>query len=231
MDYGIAWRSNRPTTRHILAAAVSAGLLVAIATIKPLDILLLGEQYARTMGLNLRRSRMIIILSTTLLAGTVTAFCGPIGFIGLAMPHVAPRYHPTGRPSGAASRIRFGRRHCSYRLRSGLQTACPADQLHHSFGGHSGSHLGSIVQQILLRMIRFSNLTISHAPDKRLLAGASANIPAGSLCALIGRKRIRQIHIVAHPCRTFTSGIRKHPHCRYRSIQNLSCKTGSDHSG
>ena len=48
----------------ILAAAVSAGLLVAIATIKPLDILLLGEQYARTMGLNLRRSRMIIILST-----------------------------------------------------------------------------------------------------------------------------------------------------------------------
>ncbi len=98
-----------------------------------------------------------------------------------------PRYHPTGRPSGAASRIRFGRRHCSYRLRSGLQTACPADQLHHSFGGHSGSHLGSIVQQILLRMIRFSNLTISHAPDKRLLAGASANIPAGSLCALIGR--------------------------------------------
>ena len=41
------------------------------------------------MGLNLRRSRMIIILSTTLLAGTVTAFCGPIGFIGLAMPHVA----------------------------------------------------------------------------------------------------------------------------------------------
>lgn len=73
----------------ILAAAVSAGLLVAIATIKPLDILLLGEQYARTMGLNLRRSRMIIILSTTLLAGTVTAFCGPIGFIGLAMPHVA----------------------------------------------------------------------------------------------------------------------------------------------
>ena len=73
----------------ILAAAVSAGLLVAIATIKPLDILLLGEQYARTMGLNLRRSRMIIILSTTLLAGTVTAFCGPIGFIGLAVPHVA----------------------------------------------------------------------------------------------------------------------------------------------
>ena len=98
-----------------------------------------------------------------------------------------PALSPDGPTIGAASRIRFGRRHCSYRLRSGLQTACPADQLHHSFGGHSGSHLGSIVQQILLRMIRFSNLTISHAPDKRLLAGASANIPAGSLCALIGR--------------------------------------------
>lgn len=41
------------------------------------------------MGLDLRRSRMLIFLSTTLLAGTVTAFCGPIGFVGLAMPHVA----------------------------------------------------------------------------------------------------------------------------------------------
>lgn len=51
--------------------------------------LLFGEEYAVTMGLNIRRSRGLLFLSTTLLAGTVTAFCGPIGFIGLAMPHVA----------------------------------------------------------------------------------------------------------------------------------------------
>jgi iron complex transport system permease protein len=60
-----------------------------VATIKPLNMLLLGEQYARTMGLNMRRSRLLILISTTLLAGSVTAFCGPISFIGLAMPHVA----------------------------------------------------------------------------------------------------------------------------------------------
>lgn len=72
----------------ILGPAVLAGLLLAILTIKPLNLLLFGEEYAVTMGLNVRRSRGLIFLSTTLLAGTVTAFCGPIGFIGLAMPHV-----------------------------------------------------------------------------------------------------------------------------------------------
>lgn len=56
---------------------------------QPLNLLLFGEEYAVTMGLNIRRSRGLLFLSTTLLAGTVTAFCGPIGFIGLAMPHVA----------------------------------------------------------------------------------------------------------------------------------------------
>ena len=56
------------------------GGVVSVAVIKPLNLLLLGEQYARTMGLNVRRSRYLIFLSTTLLAGTVTAFCGPIGF-------------------------------------------------------------------------------------------------------------------------------------------------------
>lgn len=51
-------------------------------------MLLFGEEYALTMGLDIKRSRGLLFLSTTLLAGTVTAFCGPIGFIGLAMPHV-----------------------------------------------------------------------------------------------------------------------------------------------
>lgn len=72
----------------VLIPAIVAGLLLAIVTIKPLNMLLFGEEYAVTMGLDMRRSRALIFLSTTLLAGTVTAFCGPIGFIGLAMPHV-----------------------------------------------------------------------------------------------------------------------------------------------
>lgn len=77
------------TQLAVLAPAVVVGLILAVATIKPLNLLLFGEEYAVTMGLNLRRSRLLLFLSTTLLAGTVTAFCGPIGFIGLAMPHVA----------------------------------------------------------------------------------------------------------------------------------------------
>lgn len=73
----------------VLIPVVIVGLVLSIVVIKPLNMLLLGENYARTMGLNVSRARAIIFLSTTLLAGTVTAFCGPIGFIGLAMPHLA----------------------------------------------------------------------------------------------------------------------------------------------
>ena len=72
----------------VLVPSIIAGLLLAVVTIKPLNLLLFGEEYAGTMGLDIRRSRGLLFLSTTLLAGTVTAFCGPIGFIGLAMPHV-----------------------------------------------------------------------------------------------------------------------------------------------
>lgn len=58
----------------ILMPSVLVGLLLAVITIKPLNLLLFGEEYAITMGLNLRRSRGLLFLSTTLLAGTVTAF-------------------------------------------------------------------------------------------------------------------------------------------------------------
>lgn len=72
----------------LLAPSVAVGLLLAVLTIKPLNLLLFGKEYAVTMGLDIRRSRGLLFLSTTLLAGTITAFCGPIGFIGLAIPHV-----------------------------------------------------------------------------------------------------------------------------------------------
>ncbi len=73
----------------VFAGTISAGLVLAVATIKPLNLLLLGEEYAVTMGYDRRRSRTMVLVSTALLAGGVTAFCGPIGFIGLALPHVA----------------------------------------------------------------------------------------------------------------------------------------------
>lgn len=73
----------------LMVPVVTAGLVLSVAVIKPLNLLLLGENYARTMGLDVRRTRGLIFLSTVLLAGTVTAFCGPVGFIGLAVPHLA----------------------------------------------------------------------------------------------------------------------------------------------
>ena len=73
----------------LVTPAIISGLAIAVALIKPMNLLMLGEPYARTMGLNIARTRGLILLSTTLLAGTITAFCGPIGFIGLAMPHLS----------------------------------------------------------------------------------------------------------------------------------------------
>ena len=73
----------------IIAPLLAAGFALSVAAVKSLDLLLLGENYACTMGLDARRARTTVFLSTVLLAGTVTAFCGPIGFVGLAVPHVA----------------------------------------------------------------------------------------------------------------------------------------------
>ena len=73
----------------VLAPVIVAGLIMAVAAIKPMNMLLAGERYAASMGLNIPRSRNLILISTTLLAGTITAFCGPVGFVGIAVPHIA----------------------------------------------------------------------------------------------------------------------------------------------
>ncbi len=77
----------------IMMPVVVVGLLLSVLSIKPLNLLLMGENYARTMGLDIRRTRMLLFVSTIFLAGTVTAFCGPVGFIGLAVPHLARMLH------------------------------------------------------------------------------------------------------------------------------------------
>lgn len=64
------------------------GILLSVFSIKALNTLLLGENYAKSLGLNIKQSRMLIIIATSLLAGTITAFAGPIAFIGLAIPHI-----------------------------------------------------------------------------------------------------------------------------------------------
>ena len=77
------------TSIAILSVAVFIGLLLSIFSIKPLNALLLGENYAKSLGINYKKSKLIIILATSILAGSITAFAGPIAFIGLAVPHIA----------------------------------------------------------------------------------------------------------------------------------------------
>nr|WP_315159005.1 iron ABC transporter permease [uncultured Flavobacterium sp.] len=77
------------TSILILTICVLFGLLLSLLSIKPLNALLLGENYAKSMGLNFNKARLIIILATSILAGSITAYAGPIAFIGLAVPHIA----------------------------------------------------------------------------------------------------------------------------------------------
>ncbi|WP_438263986.1 FecCD family ABC transporter permease [Arenibacter palladensis] len=72
----------------LLLIIIAIGILISIFSIKPLNALLLGESYAKSLGVNMKRSRYSIIVATGLLAGGVTAFAGPIAFIGLAVPHL-----------------------------------------------------------------------------------------------------------------------------------------------
>lgn len=78
-----------------LSIAVLIGLTLSLLSIKSLDALLLGENYARSLGLNIKKSRLVIIFATSILAGNITAFAGPIAFIGLAVPHLAKLFFQT----------------------------------------------------------------------------------------------------------------------------------------
>jgi iron complex transport system permease protein len=81
---------NGVTTEQlkVLTPCVLLGLLVSLLTVKSLNAMLLGENYARSLGVNIIASRLLIFFSTGILAGSVTAFCGPIGFVGIAVPHI-----------------------------------------------------------------------------------------------------------------------------------------------
>ena len=74
---------------QILAPLLLIGGLLTVVVLKPLNGLMLGEDYARGLGIHVERTRLLIVLATGLLAGGVTAFCGPIAFVGVAVPHIA----------------------------------------------------------------------------------------------------------------------------------------------
>jgi len=79
----------------ILSTFWLSGIFLAIFCIKNLNSLLLGENYARSLGVKINKNRFIIIISTSLLAGSITAFAGPIAFVGLAVPHLIRQVIPT----------------------------------------------------------------------------------------------------------------------------------------
>jgi iron complex transport system permease protein len=79
----------------LLTSIVFIGLLISILSLKNLNAFLLGENYARSLGVALKKSRLMIIIATGLLAGGITAFAGPIAFVGLAVPHLTRQLFKT----------------------------------------------------------------------------------------------------------------------------------------
>ncbi|MFV8370138.1 FecCD family ABC transporter permease [Flavobacterium sp. LB2R40] len=87
------------TSLTLLSLCVTIGLLLSLFSIKPLNSLLLGENYAKSLGLDYKKTRLIIIFATSILAGSITAFAGPIAFVGLAVPHIAKLVFQTSNHS------------------------------------------------------------------------------------------------------------------------------------
>ena len=79
----------------ILFSTFVIGIGLTVYAIKPLNILLLGDNYAQSLGLNIKKHRFILILATSILAGSITAFVGPIAFVGLAVPHLTKLFFDT----------------------------------------------------------------------------------------------------------------------------------------
>lgn len=91
-NFGGVSRAQLP----LFCGFILVGLTIAISLVKPLNALLLGDRYARNLGINVRRTRALLLLSTGLLVAVTTAYCGPINFIGLAVPHIARLVLGTG---------------------------------------------------------------------------------------------------------------------------------------
>lgn len=72
----------------VFSLLIFAGLIISVLLVKPLNVILLGDNYARSLGIRMNRVRNMLLLATGVLASVVTAFCGPVSFIGLAVPHI-----------------------------------------------------------------------------------------------------------------------------------------------
>ncbi len=78
-----------PAQINVLMVSAGTGLLLSLTQVKPLNAMLMGDAFSQSVGVNLRRTRLILFASASVLTGSITAFCGPIAFIGIAVPHIA----------------------------------------------------------------------------------------------------------------------------------------------
>ncbi|MDE7452505.1 MAG: iron ABC transporter permease [Paramuribaculum sp.] len=85
-----------PNHLALFGAVTAIGLVIAVLLVKPLNIIQLGSSYARNLGVNLTAMRNMLLISTGILTAAVTAYCGPVSFIGLAVPHITRLIFPTG---------------------------------------------------------------------------------------------------------------------------------------
>ncbi len=74
---------------QVLSISLVIGFLLSVISVRSLNVLLLGENYSRTMGVNIKLIRFLVFLSTSILSGSITAFCGPLAFVGIVVPHLS----------------------------------------------------------------------------------------------------------------------------------------------
>ena len=182
----------------LLAAFVVAGLLIAATSVKPLNALLLGEDCALSMGMNLRRTRLGIVLSTALLVSAVTAFCGPIAFIGIAVPHLCRGVLRTSDHLTPVAGDLPDRRYCGPvrlfdRGNAGQQPGS-ATQRHHRAAGRARSDVRNLASVQRAKMsvpaLQTRDLSIGYPRKRRgdicLARALNLNLDPGSLVGLLG---------------------------------------------
>ncbi|HEX2394355.1 MAG TPA: iron ABC transporter permease [Bacteroidales bacterium] len=74
---------------NVLSISLAVGFILTLISIRIMNVMLLGDNYSQSMGVNIRTARVLVFLSTSLLSGSITAFCGPVAFIGIAVPHLS----------------------------------------------------------------------------------------------------------------------------------------------
>ena len=188
-----------------LAPIVLAGLVLASLLVKPLNALLLGETYARSMGLGARRARLWIIASAALLAGAVTAYCGPIGFLGVAVPHLCRALFNTSdhRVLLPASVLLGGilALSCGSSGPFARQRGHPAAQRGHCLDRRARGHLDHLapphaaaglcrLNAVAATILQTRDLCIGYAPKRRPRVDVAADIGVelfkGELVCLLG---------------------------------------------